>query len=221
MEGDQGVPHRSAGAPRFQNYVPKGVRKNRAVEVRFDPGALREYVTGFRKRKDQRRARAHREAEKREREELREERAGRRKATRDLIEEAGLASSSSEDEDDAAGVEEEASSSGDDDHGDGGAAVREYVTSKSRVTVTVQPMDGERGERGSSRGTSRIHPRGDGPAAKDARPSVASSMKKRKVKKKAKRMGGKRRGGGVGGCVGGSCARGGGKKKRGKKGKRG
>ena len=41
------------------------------------------------------------EAEKREREELREERAGRRKATRDLIEEAGLASSSSEDEDDA------------------------------------------------------------------------------------------------------------------------
>lgn len=40
------------------NHVPKKLRKTKGLEVVFDPSSHKEYLTGFRKRKQQRRAEA-------------------------------------------------------------------------------------------------------------------------------------------------------------------
>lgn len=63
--------------PRMANHhhVAKRRQRNKALEVVFDPTSHKEYITGFRKRKQQRRKEALSALEKRQRQQRLEERA--------------------------------------------------------------------------------------------------------------------------------------------------
>ncbi|WPT11105.1 hypothetical protein PSENEW3n2_00002276 [Picochlorum sp. SENEW3] len=63
-------------------HVSKRKQRNKDVEIVFDPDSHREFVTGFRKRKQQRRKEAIKSLEKLQRENVLEERAERREARR-------------------------------------------------------------------------------------------------------------------------------------------
>lgn len=57
------------------HHVAKRKQRNKALEVVFDPTSHKEYITGFRKRKQQRRKEALSVLEKRQRQQRLEERA--------------------------------------------------------------------------------------------------------------------------------------------------
>lgn len=117
-------------------HVSKIARRNKNIEIKFDPSALREYVTGFRKRKQQRRVKAQKQIERKEKERIVEERAKKRQAIKDLIKDAGLDSNSEDEDSGSSGGEEPM-------HNE-----KDYESRDARVTVTVQKM----GDSSSSEG---------------------------------------------------------------------
>lgn len=66
-------------------HVSKKARRVKGLEVVFDPKGHREYLTGFRKRKQQRRARALKEHAKKERQQRLQERTERRQKLRERL----------------------------------------------------------------------------------------------------------------------------------------
>ena len=94
---------------------------------------MKDYVTGFRKRKQQRRVKAQKQLVRKEKEDIRERRREKRQAIKDLITDCGL-DSSSESEDKPADAAKDAETQ------------MSYGDERANVTVTVAPM----GENSSS-----------------------------------------------------------------------
>ncbi|DBA98466.1 hypothetical protein WJX82_002058 [Trebouxia sp. C0006] len=67
------------------NYVQKRLQKRKGVEVVFDPKGQKDFLTGFRQRKQKRRKEAAKQIEKKERQAKLQERAERRQALREKL----------------------------------------------------------------------------------------------------------------------------------------
>ena len=130
---------RDAEGPRGV-HVPKGRRRNKAVEVKFDPAQHKEYLTGFRKRKDQRRKRAAKALERKAREEKAQFQKDKRARLLAQLRKSGF---------DANG--EKAGSDAEGEAGTGQQEVEEKVFSSGKLksVVTVGPLAGFESESGS------------------------------------------------------------------------
>jgi ribosomal RNA-processing protein 17 len=117
---------------RSEIHVDKRKRRNKDLEIVFDVNSHKEYVQGFRKRKQMRRKEAVKALEKLEREQKVEERAERRQAKREQYEKF------LKPEDDSEQGEEEA---GGDDCGE-----REFDDGSKRQTVRVTAIRTEEEE---------------------------------------------------------------------------
>ncbi|KAL3163298.1 hypothetical protein ABBQ32_009691 [Trebouxia sp. C0010 RCD-2024] len=67
------------------NYVQKRLQKRKGIEVVFDPKGQKDFLTGFRQRKQKRRKEAAKQIEKKERQAKLQERAERKQALRDKL----------------------------------------------------------------------------------------------------------------------------------------
>lgn len=91
-----------------ENHIDKRKRRNRDLEIVFDPTGHKDYVTGFRKRKIQRRKEAVKQLEKLSKEQKLEERAERKAAKREQYErflKPVVPDDDADDADDSAGEE--------------------------------------------------------------------------------------------------------------------
>ena len=134
---------RDAEGPRGV-HVPKGRRRNKAVEVKFDPAQHKEYLTGFRKRKDQRRKRAAKALERKAREEKAQFQKDKRARLLAQLRKSGF---------DANGEKAEAEGEADAE-GEAGAGPQEveekiFSSGKLKSVVTVGPLAGFESESGS------------------------------------------------------------------------
>ena len=125
-------------------HVPKGRRRNKAVEVKFDPAQHKEYLTGFRKRKDQRRKRAAKALERKAREEKAQFQKDKRARLLAQLRKSGF---------DANGEKAEAEGEADAE-GEAGAGPQEveekvFSSGKLKSVVTVGPLAGFESESGS------------------------------------------------------------------------
>ena len=124
--------------------MPKGRRRNKAVEVKFDPAQHKEYLTGFRKRKDQRRKRAAKALERKAREEKAQFQKDKRARLLAQLRKSGF---------DANGEKAEAEGEADAE-GEAGAGPQEveekvFSSGKLKSVVTVGPLAGFESESGS------------------------------------------------------------------------
>ena len=83
---EKGFVHARATSHAESNHVQKRKRRNKDLEIVFDVNSHRDYVQGFRKRKQQRRKEAVKALEKLSKEQKIEERAERRQAKREQYE---------------------------------------------------------------------------------------------------------------------------------------
>eukprot|EP00877_Chromochloris_zofingiensis_P002187 jgi/Chrzof1/1196/Cz01g44100.t1 len=95
------------------NYIAKAHKRNKGEEVVFDPKGHREFLTGFRKRKQQRRKEAVKQLEQKQKKQRTHDRAERRAKMKEelhLPEDYGVGSNSSDEEpaQDAAGLNQHA-----------------------------------------------------------------------------------------------------------------
>ena len=91
-----------------ENHIDKRKRRNRDLEIVFDPTGHKDYVTGFRKRKIQRRKEAVKQLEKLSKEQKLEERAERKAGKREQYErflKPVVPDDDADDADDSAGEE--------------------------------------------------------------------------------------------------------------------
>lgn len=137
---------RDAEGPRGV-HVPKGRRRNKAVEVKFDPAQHKEYLTGFRKRKDQRRKRAAKVLERKAREEKAQFQKDKRARLLAQLRKSGFDANG---EKPGAAVAE-AEAGGEAGTGAGQQEVEEKVFSSGKLksVVTVGPLAGFESESGS------------------------------------------------------------------------
>ena len=114
-----------------ENHIDKRKRRNRDLEIVFDPTGHKDYVTGFRKRKIQRRKEAVKQLEKLSKEQKLEERAERKAAKREQYErflKPVVPDNDADDADDSAGEE------------------RAFDDGSKRQTVRVMPIRTEEDE---------------------------------------------------------------------------
>ncbi|KAG7666630.1 hypothetical protein NADE_003573 [Nannochloris sp. 'desiccata'] len=86
------------------DHMSKRKQRNKALEIVFDPSAHKEYITGFRKRKQARRKDALSNLEKKQRQQRIEERAERRLAQKEQLNLAKYATDSDQEEEEDNGV---------------------------------------------------------------------------------------------------------------------
>lgn len=82
------------------DHMSKRKQRNKALEIVFDPSAHKEYITGFRKRKQARRKDALSNLEKKQRQQRIEERAERRLAQKEQLNLAKYSTDSDQEEED-------------------------------------------------------------------------------------------------------------------------
>ncbi|KAF8070873.1 nol12 [Scenedesmus sp. PABB004] len=211
---------RSVGEERGAiNHVKKAKARQRGLEVVFDPKAHREFVTGFRKRKQQRRKEAEKQNVKKAKEQRVQDRAERRKelkAQLGLPEDYGVHDSDGE----QGGADPDAAAAR--------AEVKQYSAGGLTTTVSVvrmsmgdsddEPEPG--GGSGSEAGDGEPQPGGGGqrpgkqargqqqPPGKQSKKQLGKQKQHKggalKAGKVAKKKKGKRRCSAVGACV--SCA---------------
>ena len=126
---EKGFVHARAASHAESNHVQKRKRRNKDLEIVFDANSHRDYVQGFRKRKQQRRKEAVKALEKLSKEQKIEERAERRQAKREQYEKF-LPPDVRDSEDENGGCD---GCDGGDDAGD----EREFEDGSKRQTVKV------------------------------------------------------------------------------------
>mmetsp|Transcript_784 Transcript_784/g.1784 ORF Transcript_784/g.1784 Transcript_784/m.1784 type:complete len:222 (-) Transcript_784:2643-3308(-) len=112
------------------NHVQKRKQRTKGAEVTFDPEQHREFITGFRKRKQQRRSKALREIQEKERKQRLQDRAERRAK---LKEDLGL--------DDKWGVHDSSSEDDKEDADANPSDVKVYEGKGVMTTVTTVALD--------------------------------------------------------------------------------
>lgn len=126
------IAYRPAPETAKRSHISKKLARNRELEVVFDPKDHKEYLTGFRKRKNQRRKDALQQLESRQRQQRLEERAERRenyKKQLALLEDGDLLEEEEEEKEEEKEEEDRIN-----------AKVQTYKAGQLISTVTVCPL---------------------------------------------------------------------------------